>query len=221
MKIEEINVGSQSWASANLDTTYFQNGEKIPVVDNYSDWEKMASQGIPCCAYVKNKKTYSKYGLIYNGFCLEAPEEICPEGWKVPNINDLIELTSFLNFPNEREDEGYYNRGAALGMKGTKMWKRTFLGEPGDNSTSLNFLGGGTLTARNGLFKFDDFGLTATHWLADEHIADGSCTYFPPQPKNWPQKRKHTFSIGTGGDHSLSLNSNYSTRGYFIRLIKS
>jgi len=56
MKLEEINVGSQSWASANLDTTYFQNGEKIPVVDNYSDWEKMASQGIPCCAYVKNKK---------------------------------------------------------------------------------------------------------------------------------------------------------------------
>ena len=91
--------------------------------------------------------------------------------------------------------------------------------ESGDNSTGLNFLGGGSSTARDGLFVFDDKGFTADHWLKDEHIASPECIY-SAQPNDWPKERKHSFAIGTGGDHSLLIDSNWLTEGFFVRLIK-
>lgn len=218
--MKEVTVGNQIWAGENLAVTQFQNGEGIPVVENFVEWAKQSEKGLPCCAMLNNKKTSARYGFFYNGFCLDSPHELCPKGWRVPAVEDVLKLTTQLNRPSTRDDVAYYNGTVAQGIKGTKTWKKSFFGEPGDNSTGLNFLAGGSLTARDGLFVFDDKGFTAVHWLKDEHIASPGHKYFPPHPDDWPKERKYSFAIGTGGDHSLSINSSWLTSGFFVRLIK-
>ena len=221
MSVVEVTVGSQTWAASNLAISQFSNGVEIPVVNNFSDWARMAEKGLPCCAMLNNKKSTAKFGFFYNGFCVDSKNGICPDGWRVPTIQDILRLTDYLNKPSTAEHQLYYNGTVAQGLKGTKSWKKTFFGEPGNNSTSLNFLGGGSLTARDGLFVFDDKGLTSEHWLKDEHVASPDRKYFPPHREDWPQDRKYTFSIGNGGDHSLTINSDWSTQACFIRLIKN
>ena len=87
--------------------------------------------------------------------------------------------------------------------------EKVVFGEPGDNSTGQNILAGGSLTARDGLFVFDDKGFIAVHWLKDEHIASPEHNYFPPHPDDWLKERKYSFATGTCGDHSLSINSSW------------
>ena len=69
----EITVGNQTWAGENLAVTQFQNGEGIPVVENFVEWAEMSEKDLPCCALLSSKKTSAKYGFFYNGFCLDSP----------------------------------------------------------------------------------------------------------------------------------------------------
>lgn len=219
--METVTIGNQSWAIENLNTTTFRNGDEIPLVDNFEDWAKYSSEGLPCCAYVDNKKSMAKYGLFYNGFCVTDPRNICPEGFRVPEIQDIIVLTDNLGFENTLEGDIYFNSEVSLGLKGTKTWKKSFFGEPGDNSTGMNFLAGGNLTSRDGMFLFDDKGFTANHWLLDEHIPDPETKFFPAPPADWPKSRLHKFCVGTGGDHSLKIGDEFLIKGLFIRLIQA
>ena len=218
--MNEISVGNQIWASENLNQLTFRNGESIPIADNWETWSKYSSKGHPCCAYVDNKISNRKYGILYNGFCILDIRNISPDGYRILNIKDILEMTHFLGFPNVIEDRVYYNNDIAFGLKGNKLWKKTFFGEPGDNSTGLNFLPGGNLTARDGMFIFDDKGTTAGHWLLDQEMPKEGLRHFPPLPTDWPQERLHQFTIGTSGDNSLSIGSSFAAKAHFIRLIK-
>lgn len=216
-----IQIGNQTWATENLNISNFRNGDKIPIVDNFLDWASFASKNLPCCAYVDNKQSMSKYGLLYNGFCVKDSRNIAPEGFKVPNVKDILNLTHYLGFDNSLEDRVYYNPKVGEGLKSEKTWKKSFFGEPGNNSTRLNFLGGGNLSIRNGAFLFADRGYTANHWLSDEHIPAPQIKFFPPPPDGWSNERLFSFSIGSGGDHSLSVGDDFLYVARFIRLVKS
>ncbi len=218
--METVIVGKQTWATENITSTNFRNGDEIPLVDNFEDWTKYTSKGLPCCAYVDNKKSMAKYGLFYNGFCVSDSRNICPEGFRLPLIQDVLNLADHLGFKNSNAEAIYYNSDAGLGLKGTKTWKKSFWGEPGDNSTGMNFLAGGNLTVRDGMFLFDDRGFTANHWLLNEHVPSSEVKYFPAPPEDWPKERSHQFTLGTGGDNSLKITDNFRFRGAFIRLIK-
>ena len=217
--MDTINIGNQTWATENLSTTNFQNGDEIPLVDNFDDWASYSSKCLPCCAYLDNKKSMVKYGLFYNGFCVTDSRNICPDGFRVPKIEDIIFLTDNLGFKNTLEGDIYYNSDVAFGLKGSKTWKKSFFGEPGDNSTGMNFLAGGNLTSRDGMFLFDDKGFTSNHWLLDEHIPDSETKFFPAPPVDWPVSRMHKFCIGTGSDHSMKIGTDFLIKGLFLRLI--
>ncbi|MDC1030931.1 FISUMP domain-containing protein [Flavobacteriaceae bacterium] len=218
--METVKIGSQSWVSENLATFKFCNGDEFPIVDNFEDWAKYSSKGLPCCAYVDNKKSMAKYGLFYNGFCATDSRNICPEGYRLPMIQDILNLTDYLGFKNSNKESIYYNEDVGCGLKSTKTWKKSFFGKPGDNSTGMNFLAGGNLTVREGMFLFDDRGFTANHWLKNEHVPRPEVKFFPAPPEDWPKERLHQFSLGIGGDNSLKITDNFRVRGAFIRLIK-
>lgn len=218
--METVIVGNQAWASENLTSINFSNGDEIPLVNNPEEWSKYTSKGLPCCAYVDNKKSMAKYGLFYNGFCASDSRNICPEGFRLPLIQDVLNLTDYLGFKNTNEESIYYNSDVGLGLKGTKTWKKSFWSRPGDNSTGMNFLAGGNLTVREGMSFFNDRGFTANHWLQNEHVPRPEVKYFPAPPEDWPKERSHQFTLGTGGDNSLKITDNFRFRGAFIRLIK-
>ena len=105
--MEKVIVGNQTWALENLGITKFRNGEEIPLVENSEAWSKYSSIGLPCCAYVDYKKSMAKYGLFYNGFCALDSRNVCPEGFRLPMIQDILNLTDYLGFPNSN-NEGIY-----------------------------------------------------------------------------------------------------------------
>ncbi|MHA8067589.1 FISUMP domain-containing protein [Aquirufa sp. ROCK2-A2] len=218
MKI--VTVGNQTWALENVINPVFRNGDEIPIVDNFSDWSKYSSDGKPCCAYVDNKSSMKKYGLIFNGFSLIDSRNIAPLGFRVPRISDIIELTTYLKFPNLSENSIYYNGNAALVLKSSDTWKKSFVGMPGNNETGMSFLAGGNLGIRSGNFNFIDKGTTASHWLLDEYIPKEGVRFLPAPPENWPKNQNYCFNIGIGGDHSLSIKNEFLFGARFIRLIE-
>lgn len=41
----EVTLGNQIWAGENLAVAQFQNGEDIPVVENFVEWAKKSEKG--------------------------------------------------------------------------------------------------------------------------------------------------------------------------------
>jgi hypothetical protein len=62
--MNKVILGNQIWASTNLMEPLFRNGDEIPLVNNYADWESYSINEQPCCAYVDNKPSMKKYGLF-------------------------------------------------------------------------------------------------------------------------------------------------------------
>ena len=162
----------------------------------------------------------AQHSTASNGYALIDNRNIAPEGFRVPNIQDIITLAENLGFPNENDYSIYYNGKVAYTLKSEKTWKKSFFGEPGNNETGLSFLAGGNLGMRYGELEFNDKGTTAGHWLFDEYIPKEGVQFFPAPPDNWPKTRFHSFSIGTGGNHCLSVENDLIMGGLFIRCIK-
>jgi hypothetical protein len=51
---ESVTIGQQVWATKNLDTDHFVNGDPIAEAGTTEEWQKAAKYGYPAWCYVKN-----------------------------------------------------------------------------------------------------------------------------------------------------------------------
>jgi uncharacterized protein (TIGR02145 family) len=116
--IEEssVEIGKQTWMVHNLDVETFMNGDSILLVKNYKDWMKACKNHVPACCQYKFFDgfgyTYTqvagtvvkqvKYGKLYNEYAIKDPRGLAPKGWKIPSINDWIELLNYYKFSYEK-----------------------------------------------------------------------------------------------------------------------
>lgn len=89
---EVVNVGPMCWMKENLKTTRYRDGTLIPNVINDIEWQS-TSEGA-WSNYENNTSNDALYGKLYNGFAL-SNELLCPEGWRVPNYNELQALANY------------------------------------------------------------------------------------------------------------------------------
>lgn len=92
--MNEIQIGNQIWASENLKTTTFRNGEPIPQITNPDEW---------------SSKTGSLLAIIndnyfYNFETIMDPRNVAPTGWRVPTESDW---TTLMNFVGNKDNAGY------------------------------------------------------------------------------------------------------------------
>jgi len=80
-----ILLGNQEWTIWSLATTRFRNGDYIPTSSEKDDWE-LASQ--------ENQPLY--YWGYYNWHALIDDRQLCPEGWHVPTLDDVLEMFDYL-----------------------------------------------------------------------------------------------------------------------------
>ena len=96
-----VKIGGQWWMSQNLD---------------YRDEEKMDIPMFQKC-YDEDDRMCDQFGSLYqSGRCISYIEEgnkICPEGWRIPNIDDIINLS--VNIP-ENEPRNSLMVGGSLGF---------------------------------------------------------------------------------------------------------
>ncbi len=109
-----------SWLNHRYKVFLFQNGDTIKEVFTKKEWDALCKQKTPAYCHVENKiENDEKYGLLYNWWAISDSRNICPEGYRLANENDFLELSkdSVFNrnsnqiinhFPGYKNENGYF-----------------------------------------------------------------------------------------------------------------
>jgi uncharacterized protein (TIGR02145 family) len=129
--LDEVIIGSQVWASKNLDVSTFRDGDPIPEAKTKEEWVLASNNKQPTWCYYNYDPFFGKkYGKLYNWYAVKDPRGLAPNGWKIPTQSEWRELINFLG--------GEQNAGTKL--KSTEGWLE---GRNGLNSSGFSGFPGG------------------------------------------------------------------------------
>ena len=118
-------INGTEWMAENLRVTKFNDGQVIPNVTSDSLWGSLTT---PAYCFPLNDSTNELiYGKIYNNYAASNQSNICPVGWRVPTINEIQELISYV--------DSIYPNNAAYHLKSTTDWAN---GDNGLNTFGFN-----------------------------------------------------------------------------------
>ena len=94
-----VVIGQQEWMAENLKTTRYNDGVDISYPgNNNSAWESNTNGAYAW--YDNDIANKDIYGALYNFYAVDQASNggrnICPEGWRVPEVSDWLELTDYL-----------------------------------------------------------------------------------------------------------------------------
>jgi uncharacterized protein (TIGR02145 family) len=155
-----IKIGNQTWMAENLRTTKFNDGEPIRNIIKNTDWKKTKEAAYS--GYNNDGVAQKEYGYLYNYYCIENIKNIAPDGWRIPNENDIRILQEYLNSNAEKRIN--------LKEKGNQHWMTS--NKTGDKSSGFNVLPGGYrdeqgnfyMLKSNGYFWTENASVELYHW---------------------------------------------------------
>lgn len=91
-----VQIGTQCWMRENLKTRTLNNGMVIPQANTDQEWGTSVGMG-HWCYYRFSTDEMENYvnGKLYNYSCV-ASGSLCPAGWHVPTMEDVIVLTNYV-----------------------------------------------------------------------------------------------------------------------------
>ena len=162
-----VKIGDQVWMAENLN---YNSGD----ISSDNSWSGCYGNSADSCAKygrlyswdVAMNKASCAYGLSCTPF--GTVRGICPEGWRLPSLNEIITLVNpFASSIEEYSDEGtgrYYDAGYPL--KSQMGWKKGSFGySESSNETGFTALPGGGF---NGAREYAYVGEFAYFWSASE-----------------------------------------------------
>lgn len=130
-----MNYGGTWWMVENMRTTRTRDGQNIWVS---SDEDKF-SYTIPYCYFYEDKNTELKQrGCLYNW---TAANQICPEGWHLPTIEDYEALTDYISSVDKYCYKGDQNAIAKAMASKNRWYHSSNDGSPGCSPVSNNASG--------------------------------------------------------------------------------
>lgn len=94
---QTVTIGTQVWATKNLNVTTFRNGDPIPQAKTDAEWKAAGENKQPAwCYYDNNAANGAKYGILYNWYAVNDPRGLAPEGFHIPTDSEWDTLVSFL-----------------------------------------------------------------------------------------------------------------------------
>lgn len=150
---DNIKIGDQWWASKNLNTSVFRNGDVIKEAKSNEEWVIAANANEPAwCYYGNNPENGKKNGKLYNWFAVSDKRGIAPIGWHVASDTDWSVLINTLGG----------EKNAPTRMKSTSDWE--------DSSNGTNISGFSAFPAgyRNFNGAFGYFITNAYWWCSTE-----------------------------------------------------
>jgi uncharacterized protein (TIGR02145 family) len=147
-----VKIGEQFWLSENLKSTFYNNGEGIPMVVDNTDWLGLTTGA--CCYYEFVSNNHLTYGMMYNWHAI-ATDNICPPGWHVPTENEWLTLSDYLGEMSQA--------GGKMKEAGLEHWSSPNTGA--SNSSGFTALPGGY---RDGTLNggFYNLGTFAYFWAS-------------------------------------------------------
>lgn len=156
-----VAISNHRWMVENLDVASFQNGDPITHAVSDEEWKAAAAAQKPVwCHYRNETSNGAKYGILYNWYAVADSRKLCPEGWRVPEKQDWLELNAYLgsdagmmlksgsgwsdegNGSSKSPFQGFpagrrYPSGAFQGPGLSAVWWSSTAGEAGDDAWSL------------------------------------------------------------------------------------
>lgn len=151
-------IGFQIWMAENLNVSVFRNGDPITEAKSDAEWIAAGTNGKPVwCYHEDNKNNEKLFGKLYNGFALNDPRGLAPEGWHIPSDD---EWNILIKIHGGEEI-------AAKNMKSTKGWEDDEDGNSGNGTNELGFdaLPGGYRDFRS---VFRPIGEYTSFWVAND-----------------------------------------------------
>ncbi len=90
---QTVTIGSQVWASKNLNVSTYRNGDIIPHVQDQNAWAKLTTGA--WCYYDNDPSNEAKYGKLYNWYAVNDPRGLAPVGFHIPTHEEWLTLTDF------------------------------------------------------------------------------------------------------------------------------
>lgn len=110
-----IQIGDQLWMAENLKVTKYRNGDAIPNVTNFQDWEDLLSGAF--LNYNNDESYISTHGRLYNWYVIGDPRGVAPEGWHVPSDDEWKELEMYLGMSQADADSETSRLTGKVGQK--------------------------------------------------------------------------------------------------------
>jgi uncharacterized protein (TIGR02145 family) len=214
-----VNIGTQTWATKNLDVNVYQDGTQIPQAKTKAQWISagVAKTGI-YCYYNFDSVNYAKiYGKLYNGYAvlginttestpptsiqIAARKKIAPNGFHVPSDDEWKVLISSLGDSTVA--------GGKMKETGTQHWYAT---NNASNSSGFGALPGGAVLNANGdrgifqIFGMGSFGFWWSSSLENTSLINHG---------RWIQNSY------TSIFRPFTFDDNILNYGYSIRLIRN
>jgi uncharacterized protein (TIGR02145 family) len=188
-------IGDHIWTVNNLQTTKFNDGSNIQLIQDNLLWASTSSS-----AYC----TYTDYGKLYNYYAVMDNRNLCPSGWHVPTDNDWKSLEISLGM-NTDQVNATGLRGTLEGGKLKYVNKSIYEGWNFPNVGATNSSGFSAFGAgyRNTEGIFDNENISANFWTITEFDAISA----------WSR------SLGLSHAQIIRLNINKGY-GFSVRCIK-
>lgn len=103
-----VRIGDQVWTVENLKVSRYNNGDLINELESDYLWEYCNSTGGYC--YLNNDEENNElYGKLYNYYTLIDSRGICPDGWRLPKVEDFNTLVETVDYQGKtlKSDEEY------------------------------------------------------------------------------------------------------------------
>ena len=126
-----ITIGTQIWTSKNLDVSTYRNGDPIPQVTDFIQWQYLTTGA--WCYYNNDDANGPIYGKLYNWYAVNDQRGLAPSGWHVSSNAEWSTLFSYLG--------NISTSGGKLKETGTSHWNSPNTGAT--NSTGFTGLPGG------------------------------------------------------------------------------
>jgi len=154
---DTVKIGTQIWATKNLDVSTFRNGDSIPEAKTDKEWNQAKEMRKPAWCYYNIDPANGKiYGKLYNWYAVHDKRGLAPEGWHVPSDEEWTTLTNYLG--------GEIVAGGKLKENRTTHWRSPNTGAT--NETGFTALPGG-YRVFNG--PFSSIGREGLWWCSTEH----------------------------------------------------
>lgn len=87
---DEVKIGNQTWKNQNLNTRNFRNGDSIPLCGSAEAWRDAFINKEPAMVYYDFDAKFGKeHGAMYNVWAVLDERKIAPEGWHIPNVDEV------------------------------------------------------------------------------------------------------------------------------------
>lgn len=144
-----ITICNQTWTKTNLNVSKYRNGDIIPQVSDYTQWQSLTTGA--WCYYANLSSNGITYGKLYNWYAVNDSRGIAPVGFHIPTETEWDTMLLCLG------DTGV--AGGKMKETGTTHWSSPNTGAT--NSSGFTGIPGGKLNPSNGFYTI---GNNATWW---------------------------------------------------------